>query len=76
MRWAGFDGLIFKGAAQKPVYAYVHDEQVEILDASDRWGLGIHETVRRLRDTAAGRSGGLPRPPTSGRWRRLWIAPT
>jgi aldehyde:ferredoxin oxidoreductase len=50
LRWAGFDGLIFKGAAQKPVYAYVHDEQVEILDASDLWGLGIHETVRRLRE--------------------------
>lgn len=31
MRWAGFDGLIFKGRADKPVYAYVHDDQVEIL---------------------------------------------
>jgi len=50
LRWAGFDGLIFEGAAQTPVYAYVHDEQVEILDASDLWGLGIHETVRRLRE--------------------------
>ena len=25
LRWAGFDGLIFKGKADKPVYAYVHD---------------------------------------------------
>jgi aldehyde:ferredoxin oxidoreductase len=50
LRWAGFDGLIFSGAAAKPVYAYVHDDQVEILDASDLWGLGIHETISRLQD--------------------------
>jgi aldehyde:ferredoxin oxidoreductase len=46
LRWAGFDGLIFKGKAEKPVYAYVHDGQVEILDASEVWGKGVHDTVR------------------------------
>ncbi len=25
MRWAGFDGIIFKGKAANPVYVYVHD---------------------------------------------------
>jgi aldehyde:ferredoxin oxidoreductase len=49
LRWAGFGGLIFKGAAQQPVYAFVYDERVEIVVASDLWGLGIHETVNRLR---------------------------
>ena len=34
LRWAGFDGLIFKGKAPKPVYVYIHDDQFEILDAS------------------------------------------
>jgi aldehyde:ferredoxin oxidoreductase len=48
LRWAGFDGLIFKGRASKPVYAYVHDGTVEILDAADVWGLGVHETVRHF----------------------------
>jgi aldehyde:ferredoxin oxidoreductase len=48
LRWAGFDGLLFKGRADKPVYAYVHDEQVDILDASDVWGLGVHETVKHF----------------------------
>ncbi len=46
LRWAGFDGLIFKGKASGPVYAYVHDGQVEILDASEVWGKGVHETVK------------------------------
>jgi aldehyde:ferredoxin oxidoreductase len=46
VRWAGFDGLIFKGKAAKPVYAFVHDGVVELLDASDVWGKGVHDTVK------------------------------
>lgn len=46
LRWAGFDGLIVKGKAEQPVYAYVHDGQVEIRDASEVWGKDVHETVR------------------------------
>jgi aldehyde:ferredoxin oxidoreductase len=48
LRWAGFDGLIFKGKAETPVYAYVHDETVEILDASEVWGLGVHATIKHF----------------------------
>lgn len=50
MRWAGFDGLIFKGKSEQPVYAYVHDGVVELLDASDLWGKGIHETIALLKE--------------------------
>ena len=46
LRWAGFDGLIFKGKAPKPVYALVTPEKVELLDASELWGKGVHETVK------------------------------
>jgi len=46
LRWAGFDGLVFKGKAAKPVYIYIHDGAVEILDASEVWGKGVHATVR------------------------------
>jgi aldehyde:ferredoxin oxidoreductase len=49
LRWAGFDGLIFKGQADKPVYAYIHDEQVEILDASEVWGKGVHDTIKHFK---------------------------
>lgn len=50
LRWAGFDGLIFKGKADKPVYAYVEDGTVELRDASDLWGKGIHDTVKHFRE--------------------------
>lgn len=46
LRWAGFDGLIFSGKADKPVYVYIHDGQVELLDASPVWGKGVHETIK------------------------------
>ena len=50
LRWCGFDGLIFKGKAEGPVYAYVHDGEVEILDASQAWGKGVHDTVKFFKD--------------------------
>ena len=48
LRWAGFDGLIFKGQAKKPVYAYVEDGKVMLKDASKVWGKNIHDTVKAL----------------------------
>lgn len=48
LRWAGFDGLIFKGKADKPVYAYIHDGLLEILDAAEVWGKGVHDTVKHF----------------------------
>ncbi len=50
LRWAGFDGLVFKGKAEKPVYAYVHDGVVELLDAADVWGKGVHDTVKYFQE--------------------------
>ena len=45
VRWAGFDGLIFRGRSPKPVYAFIEDGRIELRDASEVWGRGIHETV-------------------------------
>ncbi len=50
LRWAGFDGLIFKGKASKPVYAYVTEDKVELLDASEVWGKGVHDTVKYFKN--------------------------
>ena len=49
LRWAGFDGVIFEGAADKPVYAYIEDGKVELRDATDLWGKDVHETVKVFR---------------------------
>ncbi len=50
LKWAGVDGLIFQGKAEKPVYAYVENGQVTLHDATDLWGKGIHETLKILRE--------------------------
>ena len=50
LKWAGFDGLVFKGKAETPVYAYVEGGTVTLHDASDLWGTGVHETIQRMRD--------------------------
>jgi len=45
LRWAGFDGLIFKGKAKKPTYAYIENGEVTLKDASHIWGKNVHDTV-------------------------------
>ncbi|MBE2198991.1 MAG: aldehyde ferredoxin oxidoreductase family protein [Anaerolinea sp.] len=50
LRWAGFDGLVFKGKAEKPVYAYVEGDTVELRDAAEVWGKGIHETIAHFKE--------------------------
>lgn len=50
LRWAGFDGLVFSGRSNTPVYALVSNGIVELRDASDLWGKGIHETVATLKE--------------------------
>jgi aldehyde:ferredoxin oxidoreductase len=50
MRWSGLDGILVQGKAAHPVYLYVHDATVEILDATPLWGKGIHETIDVLQE--------------------------
>ncbi|MEJ5225305.1 MAG: aldehyde ferredoxin oxidoreductase N-terminal domain-containing protein, partial [Anaerolineales bacterium] len=50
LRWAGYDGLVFKGKAAKPTYVYIHDGEFELLDASEVWGKGVHDTVKYFKE--------------------------
>jgi aldehyde:ferredoxin oxidoreductase len=50
LRWAGFDGLVFKGKAKKPVYAYIEEDTLELRDASEVWGKSVHETIQHFKD--------------------------
>jgi len=49
LRWAGFDALLFKGKSDKPVYAYIEDGILELRDAAEVWGMGIHDTIKHFR---------------------------
>ncbi len=49
LKWAGFDGLIFEGKAEKSTYAYVEGGKVTLHDALEVWGKGVHDTVKAMR---------------------------
>jgi len=48
MKYAGYDGVVILGKAEKPVYLSIHDEDVEIKDAPDLWGVETFETQKAL----------------------------
>ncbi|UCF92961.1 MAG: aldehyde ferredoxin oxidoreductase family protein [Desulfobacterales bacterium] len=44
LKFAGYDGVIIKGKAKRPVYLSINDGKVEIRDAKKIWGKDTHET--------------------------------
>ena len=50
IRKAGYDGILFKGASENPVYLEINENKAEIKDASDLWGKGIFETSKILKE--------------------------
>jgi aldehyde:ferredoxin oxidoreductase len=48
LKKAGFDGVVIKGRAPKPVYLWIHDNEAEIRDASSLWGLNGYRTGEML----------------------------
>ncbi len=49
MAFAGFHHLVIKGKAEKPVYIWVHNGEIEIRDAANIWGKDINETREIIR---------------------------
>jgi len=45
LKFAGYDGIIFEGKAEKPVYLYINDDQIELRDASHLWGKEVPATT-------------------------------
>jgi aldehyde:ferredoxin oxidoreductase len=41
LKFAGFDGVFFSGAAARPVYLFIDEGRAELRDAADLWGLGV-----------------------------------
>ncbi|MBT4497904.1 MAG: hypothetical protein HOC74_09305 [Gemmatimonadetes bacterium] len=48
LKYAGYDGLIVTGQADRPVYLWIEDDQVELRDASHVWGKGIMGSQQQL----------------------------
>ncbi len=49
LRFAGCDGLIITGKAEKPVYLWISEGKAELRDASHLWGLDVYRTVEAIR---------------------------
>jgi aldehyde:ferredoxin oxidoreductase len=49
LKYAGYDALIVEGKAEKPVYIWIKDDNVEIRDAEELWGKQTPETTEAIR---------------------------
>lgn len=43
LKYAGIDTMILEGVSPKPVYLFIDDDKVQLLDASNLWGKGAFE---------------------------------
>lgn len=55
LKYAGYDGLLVEGRADKPVYLLIQDDTVEIRDAADIWGKDIYDVTALLKERHAGK---------------------
>ena len=49
LKKTGYDAIIIQGKSEKPAYLWIHEEGVEIRDASEIWGLDSYETVKSVK---------------------------
>ena len=49
LRYTGFDRLIIQGKSKKPCYLYIMDNNIEIKEANDYWGMNTTDVQQNLR---------------------------
>ena len=49
MKYAGFDIVIIRGKAKKPVYIFIDDQMITFKEAAHLWGKETGETVKAVR---------------------------
>jgi len=50
LKYAGYDALVIKGKADKPIYLSIDDANVEFRDASHIWGKTTYETYKIVKE--------------------------
>lgn len=48
LKFAGYDGMVVIGKADRPVWIFIHDKKVQIRDARHLWGLDMLDTQERI----------------------------
>ncbi len=54
---AGFDHIVIKGRARRPVYLKIVDDNARLCDARGLWGTGVEECCRKLWEEEGGSAG-------------------
>jgi len=49
LKCAGYDMIVVEGRAPRPVYLWIHNDQVELCDATHLWGKGVWDTEETIR---------------------------
>jgi len=49
LRYAGYDGIVITGRAEKPSLLLIEDDSLKLLDAGNYWGRGIEETNKSIK---------------------------
>ncbi|MCX8170396.1 MAG: aldehyde ferredoxin oxidoreductase family protein [Candidatus Bathyarchaeota archaeon] len=49
LKRAGYDGIIVEGRSEKPSFLVISDEEVDVKDAGELWGMGSLETEEILK---------------------------
>jgi len=55
LKFAGYDGIIVQGKANKPVWLWINDGKAEIRDASKYWGLDLYTTQQTIQNDMGSR---------------------
>jgi aldehyde:ferredoxin oxidoreductase len=50
LKFAGYDNIVIKDKAERPVFLYIKDDSIQFFDASHLWGMGTWETSRQIRE--------------------------
>jgi len=50
LKRAGYDAVIFENKAEKPIYVWIDDDSIQLMDAKDLWGKSPQETEDAIRE--------------------------
>jgi len=50
LKRAGYDAVIFERRAEKPMYVWIDDDNIQLMDAKHLWGKSPQETEDRIRE--------------------------
>ena len=54
LKFAGYDHVVIKGKAEKPVYLFIDDDEVQIRKADHLWGKDTWETDKIIKQESSG----------------------